>query len=321
MYLKIVYLTIMAAISAHSPKYIVEEILPTSDSQPCAIDLDKVYIVREILPESGSEASNNESTQNPENPDEIPYTQMPAPLQPEVIPPAPAESIPPAPAESIPPAPAESIPPAPEESIPPAPEESIPPAPKSAPKDSGPKNSATKNSGPKKSASKDKTLNEFELDCFNQHNHYRRSLVTTKGEPVVELKWRKHLAEKAQIWADKLVQNSIASYGGIGLNHSTEMNWGFGENLYSTKNGNQTCACATDAWFNEWPLYKNETLPDGDFSGYGHYTQLAWPETKYIGCAYGMNGNNIRFTVCEYDPPGNMVGKKLDVLVKGKQVK
>jgi uncharacterized protein YkwD len=172
-----------------------------------------------------------------------------------------------------------------------------------------------------KSAIKDNTLNEFELDCFNRHNHYRRSLVTTKGEPVVELKWRKDLAEKAQIWANKLVQNSIASYGGIGLDHSSAMNWGFGENLYSTKNGNQTCACATDAWFNEWPLYKNEKIPSGDFSGYGHYTQLAWPETKYIGCAYGMNGNNIRFTVCEYDPPGNMMGQKLDVLVKGKQVK
>ena len=180
--------------------------------------------------------------------------------------------------------------------------------------------SAPKQEKHKKSATKDNTLNEFELDCFNQHNHYRRSLVTTKGEPVVELKWRKDLAEKAKIWADKLVQDSIASYGGIGLGHSTQMNWGFGENLYSTKNGNQTCACATDAWFNEWPLYKNEQIPGGDFSGYGHYTQLAWPWTKYIGCAYGMNGNNIKFTVCEYDPPGNMMGMKLDVLVKGKQV-
>lgn len=173
-----------------------------------------------------------------------------------------------------------------------------------------------------KSAPKGNTmyLNAFESDCFRQHNVHRRSLVTDKGKSVPEFKWRKDLAEKAQIWADKLVERSIQSYGGIGLEHSNEMNWGFGENLYSTKNGNQTCACATDAWFNEWPLYNNQVIPEGDFKGYGHFTQLAWADTKYIGCAYGQNGDNIRFTVCEYDPPGNIKGVKLNVFVKGKQV-
>jgi hypothetical protein len=101
--------------------------------------------------------------------------------------------------------------------------------------------------------------------------------------------------------------------------HSTVKNWGHGENLYSTLNGDMGCGAAIDAWFNEWPLYKNQPIGQGDMHGYGHYTQLAWPDTKFIGCAHGDNGDNIRFTVCEYDPPGNYVGQVLNVFVKGKQ--
>lgn len=47
--------------------------------------------------------------------------------------------------------------------------------------------------------------------------------------------------------------------------------------------------------------------------GTGHFTQLVWKSTKKIGCAWNTvgcksNGMNFYKLVCEYDPPGNMVG-------------
>jgi len=161
-------------------------------------------------------------------------------------------------------------------------------------------------------------LNEFESECLHQHNVHRRNLVTDKGESVAEFQWCKDLAEKAQIWADKLVERYIQSYGGVGLKHSYEMKWGLGENLRGVKGWKhlRTCANAVDAWFNEYRLYHNEVLPQGEFKKYAHFTQLAWPDTKFIGCAYAQDGDKIWFAVCEYDPPGNILGKSLNVFVK-----
>jgi uncharacterized protein YkwD len=158
----------------------------------------------------------------------------------------------------------------------------------------------------------------FESDCLNRHNEHRRKLSTKEG-PVQELQWSDELAEKARQWARQLVREN--SDGGISLRHSTEMDWGFGENLYSSKGGNQSCATtgctvATDAWFNEWPIYKGEKIPGGKFKEYGHYTQLAWPSTRYVGCACVNNGESISFIACEYDPPGNIDGQRLGVFFK-----
>ena len=44
------------------------------------------------------------------------------------------------------------------------------------------------------------------------------------------------------------------------------------------------------------------------FNTFDHYTQIVHAETRSIGCAYTMCGNQ-RTTVCHYDPPGNIVGQ------------
>ena len=46
----------------------------------------------------------------------------------------------------------------------------------------------------------------------------------------------------------------------------------------------------------------------------GHFTQLLWKESKYLGCAvvHGTNGNRKGyFTVAQYSKPGNMLGSVL----------
>jgi hypothetical protein len=39
----------------------------------------------------------------------------------------------------------------------------------------------------------------------------------------------------------------------------------------------------------------------------GHYTQIVWRKTRSVGCAVAADpGREV--WVCEYDPPGNVVG-------------
>jgi hypothetical protein len=43
----------------------------------------------------------------------------------------------------------------------------------------------------------------------------------------------------------------------------------------------------------------------------GHFTQLVWNATKTVGCgATQCDNNQIKgwYLVCEYDPPGNVIG-------------
>ncbi|XP_059177220.1 uncharacterized protein LOC131956687 [Physella acuta] len=42
----------------------------------------------------------------------------------------------------------------------------------------------------------------------------------------------------------------------------------------------------------------------------GHYTQVIWRGTKYLGCAISScPGKHSTMIACEYYPPGNYIGK------------
>ncbi|KAF8074330.1 hypothetical protein N665_1113s0011, partial [Sinapis alba] len=41
-----------------------------------------------------------------------------------------------------------------------------------------------------------------------------------------------------------------------------------------------------------------------------HYTQLVWKKSMRIGCAMGFCNSGDTFIICNYDPPGNIVGKQ-----------
>ena len=53
------------------------------------------------------------------------------------------------------------------------------------------------------------------------------------------------------------------------------------------------------------------SLPVSPFLGFsmgtGHFTAMVWKATRRLGCAKGnCPGQNL--WVCQYDPPGNMMG-------------
>ena len=109
------------------------------------------------------------------------------------------------------------------------------------------------------------------------------------------LNWNTSLANAASSWASKCQWK-----------HSGGPT---GENLAI---GYPDMTTAIDAWGNERSLY-DFSGPTGFSERTGHFTQLVWKDTTSMGCAAidctGRNSLKGFMVVCEYWPPGNVVGE------------
>ena len=104
-------------------------------------------------------------------------------------------------------------------------------------------------------------------ECLRVHNGYRAMLQNIRdGSTVRGFSWSNDLARDAFSWARHLADVNS------GLKHSTS--FGHGENLYSSTNGPKNCEPAISAFFNEYSLYHNDKIGEGNFMGYGHFTQV-----------------------------------------------
>ncbi|KAG0677129.1 hypothetical protein C6P41_002201 [Kluyveromyces marxianus] len=129
---------------------------------------------------------------------------------------------------------------------------------------------------------------DFKTEILDLHNSLRAK------HSAGPLQWDSNLASKAQDYANTYVCDGQ-------LKHSTLP---YGENLAL---GYNTTA-ATMAWYDEYKLYD---FSNGQFSTQtGHFTQLVWKNSTKLGCAYLICGKYYgQYTICEYDPPGNIVGQ------------
>ena len=130
---------------------------------------------------------------------------------------------------------------------------------------------------------------DFESGILNSTNFYRYEHNATA------LTWNTSLADYAQSWASHCEWK-----------HSGGPN---GENLAE---GYPDVTAAVDGWGNERAKY-NFNKPTGFSEATGHFTQLVWKDTTTTGCAAvnctGKGGMDGFYVVCEYYPPGNIVGE------------
>jgi len=128
-------------------------------------------------------------------------------------------------------------------------------------------------------------------DILAAHNSVRA------GIGVGPLKWSDRLAARAQDWANTLLAKKR-------FVHRT--NSDSGENLFETRGATASPAQVVNSWASESQNYRYSSNRCRGVCG--HYTQIVWRDTKEVGCAVARGGGR-EVWVCEYDPPGNWVGK------------
>jgi len=145
----------------------------------------------------------------------------------------------------------------------------------------------------------------FINECLDRHNILRAK----HGAP--SLKISNALNVSAQKWADNLMKTGSFQHSVSGTTRRKNV----GENLFSSWSSDPNATVkgcqAADNWYSE---IKDYNFGDSEeqlmkfFSKVGHFTQLVWDETEYLGVGYVFkNGKCV--VVAQYEPAGNMVGR------------
>jgi pathogenesis-related protein 1 len=112
------------------------------------------------------------------------------------------------------------------------------------------------------------------------------------------LLWSDKIAAAAQQWAEVLLARNQFAH---------RPNSAYGENLFQMVGA----AASPTRVVNEWAAEaRNYDYASNRCKGVcGHYTQIIWRDSKEVGCGVAREGRR-EIWVCEYNPPGNWVGRK-----------
>lgn len=156
----------------------------------------------------------------------------------------------------------------------------------------------------------DEMLSKSEqAEMIRAHNHWRQKVN------VPELTWSNYLAATAQQYAERLSQT------GCKMAHSSNR---FGENIYwaspltltystgkvVTEAQTISPSHVTKLWGSEAKDYRHQTNTCRKGAKCGHYTQVVWKSTSEVGCGKAMCADKAQIWVCNYNPPGNIVGQQ-----------
>ena len=171
------------------------------------------------------------------------------------------------------------------------------------------------------------TVQQAMLDL---HNYYRNEIALgnvthhPSATNMNKLQWDPALAAVAQSYADLCYWEHnpartsdmyyYSDYASFNMTDWTSNSWFYvGENLYAASGYGETLATlllGVTLWFEEH-YYFNYTT-HGCTGVCGHYTQVVWHSTRYVGCGYKMcdpldplGWSNAINVVCNYFPGGN----------------
>lgn len=131
-------------------------------------------------------------------------------------------------------------------------------------------------------------------DTLKTHNLYRAEVG------VANIVWSNEVAKSAQAWADSLQSK------GCPLEHSGGQ---YGENIYWARGFTPTMYDAVTSWGDEKFDYDYATNSCTAGKVCGHYTQVVWENSQYVGCG-SAKCDDETVVVCQYNPAGNFIGQK-----------
>lgn len=132
-------------------------------------------------------------------------------------------------------------------------------------------------------------------EMVKRHNEYRKAVG------VADLKWSNEVAAYAQKWANHLAKTSCELEHRSTHEYGENLFWGYGKAYTPTE--------ITDDWGSEKRYWRGGKITLRNFSKVGHYTQMIWHSSTEIGCGQATCSDGSVITVCNYNPPGNVIGQ------------
>ncbi|XP_028623789.1 peptidase inhibitor 16 isoform X1 [Grammomys surdaster] len=148
-------------------------------------------------------------------------------------------------------------------------------------------------------------LTEDEKETMVELHNYYRAQVSPPASDMLQMRWDDELAAFAKAYAQKCVWGHNKERGRRG------------ENLFAITGEGMDVPLAVGNWHEEHAHYNLSTATCDPGQMCGHYTQVVWSKTERIGCGshfcetlQGVEEANIQLLVCNYEPPGNVKGRK-----------
>ncbi|XP_075409915.1 peptidase inhibitor 16-like [Tenrec ecaudatus] len=149
-------------------------------------------------------------------------------------------------------------------------------------------------------------LTKEEKDLLvDAHNKYR-SQTNPPASNMLKMRWDETLANIAMGYAKKCIWA-----------HNPKR-WKLGENLFAASGKTFDVQKAVKEWQQEQNFYNFTTGVCKPEEMCDHYIQVLWAKSEKIGCGShlcpklkNVDDANVHFLVCNYAPPGNVVGQKL----------
>ncbi|XP_067032873.1 uncharacterized protein [Acropora muricata] len=161
-----------------------------------------------------------------------------------------------------------------------------------------------------------------EKEQFLDLHNKLRGMVNPTAADMEYLVWDENLANLAQMWVNKCIWEHGFLF--FGKEYPKEKNAKFtkqlGQNLAREVGHLKTPEDRVMRWFNEsyYYTYSKYTSTGGNCRRQpcGHYTQLAWANVKYVGCAKTFCSNFFpqygggTYVACDYGPESGNVYKQ-----------
>jgi hypothetical protein len=160
-------------------------------------------------------------------------------------------------------------------------------------------------------------VDDFILPYNNNNNQQQQHHATADGPGVAHefleahnrvrakygvppLRWSNKLARYARRWS------SLRRFDCV-LMHSPASP--YGENVFWGSGRDWRAADAVASWAGESSTYdwRSQVCYPGQVCG--HFTQLVWNDTEFVGCGRAECFAGGVFITCSYDPPGNWKGE------------
>ncbi len=156
-----------------------------------------------------------------------------------------------------------------------------------------------------------------EANGLNRHNEIRAEVFTGSA-----LAWSDQVAADAQSYANTLAANGKFEHDGASYSNGP-----YGENLYASLQPSGAIVTyeeAVESWYVEKDFYdyannscsvdesNTITVDNLEYNTCGHYTQIVWKDTNYVGCARAKyTAGDLKdgyVIVCKYKIQGNIAG-------------